>query len=166
MQSIGNQIPDSDSLALIRENNLKDWEQLYDKYAPVMYGVICAHTTDKSQADEILIDLFIRLKNEEILLKINFALCAYIIRYTYTNTRKELKKRGKNYTEIPRLENSAIHHFCSQHTTLKKAAEKLRMSENEVKIKLYEEFLILRSKNNDSNPKQQLAIKEHGLPDH
>jgi len=48
----------------------------------------------------------------------------------------------------------------------KQVAQKLRMSENEVKVKLYEEILILRSKNKDTDTKQQVAIKEPALPNH
>ena len=65
MNSTVTKISDTIILNLIRENNLKGWELLYDKYAPVMYGVICTYTTDKVLAEEILIGLFIRLKDEQ-----------------------------------------------------------------------------------------------------
>ena len=103
MESVANQIPDSNILSLIREKNLRGRELLYDKYAPVMYGIICTHTADKSMADEILIDLFIRLKNEAVVQKISFTLCVCILRYAYNNIRKELKKRRINYTIRPNV---------------------------------------------------------------
>ncbi len=103
MESVAHQIPDSNILSLIREKNLRGRELLYDKYAPVMYGIIRTHTADKSMADEILIDLFIRLKNEAVVQKIYFTLCVCILRYTYNNIRKELKKRRINYTISPNV---------------------------------------------------------------
>ena len=70
-----------------------------------MYGVIYAHTGDNILADEVFMKLFIRLKQKEILLKIDFALCVCILRYTYYNTREELKRRGISYTERPLMGN-------------------------------------------------------------
>ncbi len=103
MESVANQITDSNILSLSRENNLRGCDQFYNKYTPVMCGTICTHTADKSMADEILIDLFIRLKNEAVVQKINFTLCVYILPYTYNNIRKELKKRRINYTIRPNV---------------------------------------------------------------
>jgi len=152
MESVANQISDLNILSLIRENNLRGWEQLYDKYAPVMYGVICIYTTDKSLADKIFIDLFIRLKDEEVLQKIHFTLSVFILRYIHTNTRKELKKWGINYTK-PLIEaNSIMHSLCSQSITIKRVAANFKMSENEVRKSLRKEFLVLRSQNQIAQP--------------
>ena len=147
MENVTNQILDSTILSLIREKNLTGWEQLYDKYAPIMYGIICTYTIDKSISDKIFINLFMRLKDEEILLKVNFTLCVFILRYTYTNTRKELKKWGIYYTESPFDTNSIIYILCSQSITLKRVASNLKMSETEVKKNLHKEFLTFRSEN-------------------
>lgn len=147
MQHIPNLIPDLTIVSLIKENNLKGWELLYDKYAPVIYGAICTHTADKHLSDEILKIIFIRLKSEEMLQKTDFALCIYILRYTYTSTRAELKRRGINYTENPILGNSILHIFCSQQTTVKQVSEKLQLSKTEVKEILHKEFLSFRAKN-------------------
>ena len=155
MNSTVTKISDTIILNLIRENNLKGWELLYDKYAPIMYGVICTYTTDKVLAEEILIGLFIRLKDEQRLIKIDVALCACLLRYTYTNTREHLKKRGINYTEIPNMMSTLLHIFCSQYTTVKKVSEKLKVSEIEVQQQLKKEIFMLRSKNEVSQRTQQ-----------
>ena len=147
MESVANQISDSTILTLIRENNLKGWEQLYDKYGSLMYGTICTHTTDNNLIEEIFIKLFIRLKQEEILLKIKFALCACLLRYTYLNTRQELKIRGINSTESRVRANCVLHTFCSQSITPKKIVANLKISDQEVRQNLHKEFLSLRSQN-------------------
>lgn len=147
MESVANQISDSTILTLIRENNLKGWEQLYDKYGSLMYGTICTHTIDNNLIDEIFIKLFIRLKQDEILLKIKFALCACLLRYTYLNTKQELKIRGINSTEFPISANCILHTFCSQSITPKKIAADLKISDQEVRQNLHKEFLSLRSQN-------------------
>ncbi len=147
MDGVANQISDLNILSLVRENDLKGWEQLYDKYAPAMYGIICTYTTDMSLADQILINLFLRLKDEGGLLKMNFTLCVFILRYTYTNTRIELKKRGIYYTESPFEVNVVIHTLFSKTLNIGGIATNLKMSENEVKKNLRKEFLTLRLPN-------------------
>lgn len=155
MESVANQISDSTILTLIRENNLKGWEQLYDKYGPVMYGIICAHTSDKGLAEEIFIKLFISLKQEEIPLKFNLALRICLLRYTHLNTTQGLKIRGINSTE-PRIRtNSILHTFCSQSITTKQVAANFKISEQEVTQNLHKDFLTLRSQNQPSQPTQE-----------
>lgn len=157
MEVVTNQISDSTILSLITENNLKGWEQLYDKYCSVMYGIISTHTSDKNLAEKIFIKLFISLKQEGILLKIKFALCACLLRYTYLNTRKELRIRGIISTESRIRENSVLHIFCSQSITTKQVAENFKLSEQEVRQNLRKEFLKLRSQN---QPPQLTQEKE------
>ena len=152
MERAAEQITDLNILSLIRENNLAGWGQLYDKYAPIMYGIIFTYTTDKIFSDKIFIDLFIRLKEDEILLKIDYPLCVFILRYTHLNTRKELKNRGIYYTEPPIEKNSILQTLCSHSLNLKSVAENLGMSEQEVKKNLRKEFLIFRSQNECAQP--------------
>ncbi len=155
MQSAGSQISDTTILSLIRECNVRGWDLFYDKYAPVMYGVICGHISDKGVAEEILIKLFINLKHERILLNVDFALCVCILRYTYCNTRKELKRRGIAYSESPVMSNSMLDIFCTQYITIAQVAAKLNISKKEVKQNLHIETLILRSKYRYTQPTQQ-----------
>ena len=130
MDGIANQISDLNILSLVRENAFRGWELLYDKYAPIMYGVICTYTTDTKLADQILINLFLRLKDEESLLKMNCTLCVFVLRYTCINTRIELKKRGIYYTESPFEVNFVIHTLFSKTLTIGEIAANLKMSEN------------------------------------
>ena len=155
MQSIPYQISVSTILFLNRENNLKGWEVLYDKYILVMDGLICTLTTDKSIADKIFISLFKRLKQQFFILKANVGLYANVPSYAYKNARKEFIKRGINYTEKLINGNSTHHLFCSQLITLKEVDEKPSISKNEVKQNLHKEFLIFRSKNKVNLPAQQ-----------
>ena len=154
MESVANQISDSTILNLIRENNLKGWNLLYDKYTSMMYGIIYTHNDDKGLADEILINLFIRLKEEQMLLRINFALCLCIPHHTYSIAEQELKRRGINCTESPFMGNSILHIFNSQYTAIKKVAAKFKISKKKVKQNLHKEFLILRSNNQDNHSLQ------------
>jgi len=155
MPWLTNQISDSTILTLIRENDPRGWNQLYDKYAALMYGIICTHTTDIRLAEEIFIQLFIGLKQEEILLKTDGALCVCILRYTQSNTRQELKRRGINYTQTPMMGNSVLDILCCEYATIKEVAAKLNISQKEVQQNLRKELLIIRSKNQDTQPIQK-----------
>ena len=155
MQSATTQISDTVILSLIKESNPKGWDVLYDKYAAVMYGVICTQTADKAPAEEILINLFIQLKHEDVLLKVNSVLSVCILRYTHCNTRRELKRRGINYTETLTMGNSVLDLLCSQYIDIKEVAAKLRVTEKELKRNLHKEFLMLRYKNRYTQPIQQ-----------
>ncbi|MEP6846169.1 MAG: hypothetical protein ABI861_09200 [Panacibacter sp.] len=62
-------VSDQYILFMLAENNLKSWENLYDKYAPVMYAVICNLTDNKAVAAEILTEAFMQVKQKQILLK-------------------------------------------------------------------------------------------------
>jgi len=155
MKSTRTPISDAAILNLICANDLRGWEQLYDKYAPVMYGVICVHISDKGVAEEILIKLFTNLKHERILFNVDFALSVCILRYTYCNTWKELKRRGIAYSESPVMSNSMLDIFCTQYITIAQVAAKLNISKKEVKQNLHIETLILRSKYRYTQPTQQ-----------
>ncbi len=164
MTSTVSQISDTIILSLIRENNLVGWELLYDKYAAVLYGVICAHTADKAVAEQILTSLFIGLKQGQLLLKVNVALCACLLRYAHTNAREEFKKRGINYTEYPNTKNPILDLLCSQHTTIKKISAQLKLSKTEVKRHLQNEFFMLRPKNEVATvTRQQEGDNEYEL---
>lgn len=62
MESAAYQISDSTILSLIRKNNLKGWGQFYNRYAPIMYGVICTLTADTGISEKTFTNIFIRLK--------------------------------------------------------------------------------------------------------
>ena len=155
MQTFIKHMSDAAILSLIAENSLEGWEHLYDKYAPVMYGIICNYTNNKFLAEDILIKLFVQLNDQESTLKINFALRAYIMRYTHSYTREELKNRDIKYTTSPGKENSILHIFCSQFTTLKEVAANLGITKEQTKKNLHSEFLLLRSQNEVSHQHQQ-----------
>ncbi len=126
MENLTKQILDSNILTLISENNLKGWEQLYDKYSSVIYGAICSLISEKNLAEEIFIKLFCRLKEERILLKINFSLCVCLLRYTYYYTRQELKIRGINATESRIGANSVVQSFYSQSIISNKGVKQIQ----------------------------------------
>ncbi len=155
LQTAVKHISDAAILSLISENSLEGWGHLYDKYAPAMYGIIYNYTKSKFLAEDILIKLFIKLHEKESTVKINFPLSVYIMRYTHSSTREELKNRDIKYIESPVKENSILHIFCSQFITLKEVAANLGITNEQARKNLYSEFLLLRSQNEVSHPRLQ-----------
>jgi len=51
-------------------------------------------TVYKTLAEEIFKETFLQLKEKQILFKNTYPLCPYLLKYTYTFARQELKERG------------------------------------------------------------------------
>jgi len=54
--------------ALIAINSHQGWELVYDQYSPVMYGSILGLTRNQGHAQQILIEIFRQLHEQNILL--------------------------------------------------------------------------------------------------
>ncbi|MEO8116683.1 MAG: hypothetical protein ABI653_03485 [Bacteroidota bacterium] len=142
-------LPGSQIIDMLQENNPLSWSHLYDKYAPVMYGLICNLTEDKLLAEEILKKTFIELKQKQVLSKIKYALLPIILRYTHSYTIEYLKNISiREKTFHPPIETELIHLFTTQCGSIKEAAYMLHITEKEIKKRLYVEFLHLRTQNN------------------
>ena len=135
-------------IVLLQENNPLAWEHLYNKYATAVYGLICNLTEDKLLANEILIKSFISLKKKQVLLDIKCALLPHILRHTYTFTTNHLKKISlKPQIFNPQKDFVLIHLLSTQCNSLKDAALILKVTVEETKKRLHDEFLNLRISN-------------------
>ncbi len=146
---------------MIAENNLEAWGQLYDKYAPAMYGIICNLTDDRTLAEEIFKETFLQLKEKQILSKVTYALFPCLLRHTNIFARQQLKERGITCSNNPIEETSLINILCSQNINIKEVASIFDLTEEEAKKKLHLEFLELRSQSKEEKPTQhQQEFKE------
>lgn len=134
---------------MLKENDLLAWDNLYNKYASAMYGLICNLIDDKTIAEEIFIAAFIQLKEKQILSELRSGLSYTLLRYTYTYAIKQLKQYGISFKKlIPPEEAKLVHLFYIQSNSLKEAASMLNITEEETKKRLRHEFLQFRNKNN------------------
>jgi hypothetical protein len=81
-------------ISLLAKRDKRSWEFLYDKYASVMYGTILGMVNDQETAGDILVAVFVELKEKEMLFSTRVALCHTLIRLTYTITNKNLRDLG------------------------------------------------------------------------
>lgn len=87
MLSQHSNVSDAEILLKTVQNDAVGWGQLYDKFAPIMYGVILRITTDKTIADAILVDAFIQLKNQKTFEGMKMqGVCLWLLKHTYATT--------------------------------------------------------------------------------
>jgi DNA-directed RNA polymerase specialized sigma24 family protein len=136
-----NQQSDAALIALFARNNTSALEQLYDKYAPMMYGTILNITGDEKIADEILEKAFLELNSREILLQMHTTLCHSLLKHTYKSTLKHLKVRGLTPTNCPlNGQYPLLHLFYFEEATLRDVVLKLGITEQEALKSLHAEF--------------------------
>lgn len=126
--------------------NIKSCELLFDKYAPVMYGMICNLTSDKMMAEEILKAAFIDLKDNHVLLNEKVGFYPALMRYVHAFTKKQLTLHGINSQLNQSSEKkSLINLLCTDCSSLKEAAQLYNITEAETRKKLRLEFSQLRN---------------------
>ena len=142
-----NKISDTEIISMLQENNLKGWEMLYDKYAPLMYGLVYDLTNSKPLAEQIFSNAFLRLKNVLSISEKRFALCGTILRHTYIYTIKQLRIQGMEVKPFkPEPGFNIIQLLCTQCNSLKEIASRFHISEAEAKKQLLFELSTFRNK--------------------
>lgn len=140
---------ESEIIIMFQENNPFAWSHLYDKYASAMLGSIYKLTNDKILSEEILLKVFLELKQTQILSKIQLALLPVILRFTHLYTLKHLKVIGVSPKHLKQTkESKLVDLLTTQCSSLKEAAVILNITATEGKQKLHLEFLKLRMQNN------------------
>ncbi len=147
MRSYKKQLPDTEPIFVIVQNDESIWEYVYHKYAPTMYGIIFQMTGDKTIAEEILESIFLELKEKKTISKIHPTLCIELLRHTYEFSSNHLKKLGLLPANAQPFDKNypLINQFCFELNTLKEAAIKSAMSEPQMLQQLQVEFMRLRN---------------------
>ena len=142
-----NHISDAQLLIMIGENDVNAWRDLYDKYSGAMYSIVWHLTHNNEVANKIFTEAFLQLKEKNILIKIHFALCPFLLRYTHNYASQYLKKSGINPVSNSKIFDShLIHLLCTQCNSIKDLAFKLNIAEAAAVKDLRKEFLMIRNK--------------------
>lgn len=122
------------------------WEYVYDKYAPIMYGIALDMAGDTIIATEILKEAFLELKKKKSLSRIHAGLHHSLVRHTYKLTLKHLKSRGLLPAKIQPFNQiyPLINVFYFEAIGLKEVAVKFDTTEEETRKNLRAEFNHLR----------------------
>ena len=142
-------------MSMLQDNNPLAWENLYDKYATAMYGLIYNLTENKVLAEEIFKNVFLELKQKQVLLKAECSLYPTIIRYTYSYTTNHLKEIGINPKTLDSpKETQLIYLLTTKCNSLSEVASILNISVIDAKKRLQDEFVKLRVLKNISSNNQ------------
>lgn len=122
----------------------KLWENLYNKYAMLMYGIIYNLTDDRKIVEEIFKDAFSHLKENQIPSKPGYTLCTYVLRHTHGCAlqhllRHEIQPKVTNPPEASKL----IHLLCTDCNVSHKVASILNITIHDLKEKLRSTYLEL-----------------------
>ena len=143
-----NHISDERMLTMFNKNDANAWVYLYDKYAAAMYSIVWHFTDNNEVANKIFTEAFLQLKEKNILSKVGYALCPFLLRYMHNFASQYLKKSGINPLQSSKaVDSQLIHLLCTQCNSIKDAASKLNITEDVALKNLRREFLVLRNKN-------------------
>ena len=141
-------ISDERMLTMLNKNDANGWVHLYDKYAAAMYSIVWHFTDNNEVANKIFTEAFLQLKEKNILSKVGYALCPFLLRYMHNFASQYLKKWGINPLQSSKVVDSQlIHLLCTQCNSIKDVAYKLNITEEAAIKNLQREFLVLRNKN-------------------
>ncbi len=116
-------------------------DQLYDKYAEVMVGVIANLTDDTEIADEILTQAFLEIKEKKVFEKPSYAVMVRLLKHTYNCAVSIIKKHTQvSDDDSSFLESKFMYLFLTQCSTLRQVALLLNMTEEMVEYKFRLEF--------------------------
>jgi DNA-directed RNA polymerase specialized sigma24 family protein len=116
------------------------WGDVYDKYAPIMYGTILKMTGDTAMSEDILEEVFVDLYRKKMLSPEHTAPCLSLLRHTFKLTLTHLEEHGLKTKEQFNEHYPLINLFYFKHATVKDVANKFEKSDREVLEKLKEEF--------------------------
>lgn len=137
-------VSDQHIFRLIQEGELSGWGHLYDKYSPLMYGIICSLTKDGMLADKILIAAFLELRKKQIISLSNNSLCASVIKHTHLFATEQLKDSGTKISKVL-AHSTPIYLLYTQCRSIKEVSVILNITEKEAKRVLQIEFEALRN---------------------
>ena len=128
-------------------NRSSSWEYIYDKFAPMMYGTIVKISGDRELSEAIFAEAFIDLKKNNMFSRIHHSsLYQCLLLYTYKTTVKYLEARGLRPILFDEY-YPFINMFYLEGLSLKEAAIKLELTEDEVLKRLRVERNQFLSKN-------------------
>lgn len=124
------------------ENTSQNLEQIYDKYAPVIYQIINSLTDNVAISERIFTDTILRIKDDVLGFNMNGTVYPNLMRFTYSFAVQELI----HYGIIPKINNSNQNNKltylrCTCFKSLQEAASLLSIPYEEVRKRLRQEYL-------------------------
>jgi hypothetical protein len=125
---------DKQILARINANDITAWDDLYEKYSPIMLGAISVFTRDKILAEKILMDTWLLLREQNGIAGTKLKLSVYLYIFSFRFTLLKLKAQGinpcvKNLDGYPQI----IQQLCKKYGVKEKKISE-NYSDNEIRL--------------------------------
>lgn len=135
-------IANNQNLLIFTENTSQNVEQIYDKYAPVIYQIINSLTDNIDISEKIFIDTILKVKDGVSGFNMNGTVYPNLMRFTYNFAIQELIHYGIS----PKVNNSyqdnkLTYLLCTCCESLQEVASLLSIPYEEVRRRLKQEFL-------------------------
>jgi hypothetical protein len=126
--------------------NAKDtllFENMYDKYSPMVYGIVLEISPTKEQAGQILVRLFQKVYEQNILQEKKHCLCATLIKLTIQTAQEQLKQK-KNNNFLLFKDSKFLNMIICEERPVTTICEEYKMTFNQVTQKIREELHIVQ----------------------
>lgn len=97
--------------------SVKTFEDIYDKYSPMLYGIALEISTSESEGEEILISTFQKVHSQNLIQSTNYSICGTLIKLLIQSAHEILNNnQGKINFKIKIFENTPLLHklLCEQ----------------------------------------------------
>jgi DNA-directed RNA polymerase specialized sigma24 family protein len=144
---------DSTIVSMLTEKNSSAWEQLYDKYAPLMYGAVFQITKDDRVAEKIFKECFLQLKESKNISNVRGPLDFFLLKHAQNFTLNYFKLI-ELAVEVNKKENHntpLVEMLESKQITVKRSEPVSTVEQKEARKKLREEFNLLRAQHKQNS---------------
>lgn len=117
-------------------------EEIYDKYAPVIYGIISSLTDDVFVCEKIFTDVFFKVKDNFSDFKSNGTVYPHLMRFTYNFTIQQLAQHGVSpKVDSSQKDNKLTHLLCTRYDSIQDITSTLSISNDEARKNIRQEYL-------------------------
>jgi len=120
-------------------------EEVYDKYAPILYSIALELTLTTKEAEKLLMHIFQAVKKRKLLHENYPSLCVALIRLSIQIASKKNKGNQSNL-KLPQFKNMLfIHKLLCERENLEIYCQENKLSRQQAQKKIREEFNTLRN---------------------
>ena len=119
-------------------------EQIYDKYAPIIYGIISSLTDNITISEKIFTAVFLKIKDNILDFKVNGSVYPNLMRFTYSIAIQQLIHHGISpNVRNSQGENKLTYLLCTRYESLQNLTSSLNISNDEVRKNIRKEHSVL-----------------------
>lgn len=130
----------------ISHNLHSSFEQIYDTYSSMLYGVALEISPDKNKAEDILFRTFIKINEQKSEIQQRSSMCLALMKLLIETANEDPEIKKNNYS-LKQFENSPLlTTLLIKCTTLENVCKQNNITRMQAARKLREEITLLRDK--------------------